>query len=146
MYFHNRHLSDITDTLRTFIGHNLIKDHQRGIKGSKNEAQMMEKAILYVKRQDMCLHAVKTPKTPLRRNKGAIKNINDGRIKTVMYVKERWKITNKEYQNVAQISKPTASRELAVLVNNKILKREGITGKGTFYSLIKGLTNDSNGS
>ena len=29
-------------------------------------------------------------------------------------------------------------KELAILVNKKILRQEGITGKGTFYSLIKG--------
>jgi predicted HTH transcriptional regulator len=141
MYFHNRHLSDITDILRTFIGHNLIKDHQRGIKGSKNEAQMMEKAILYVKRQDMCLHAVKTPKTPLRRNKGAIKNINDGKIKTVMYVKERGKITNTEYQKLTGVSRQMTTIDLTGLVEKKIFIRIGKAGKGIAYQLTK-LTNE----
>ena len=64
--------------------------------------------------------------------------LNERQIKAVMYVKEKGKITNKEYREINQVSKPTASRELAILVNKKILRQEGITGKGTFYSLIKG--------
>ena len=62
--------------------------------------------------------------------------LNERQIKAVMYVKEKGKITNKEYREINQVSKPTASRELAILVNKKILRQEGITGKGTFYSLI----------
>jgi ATP-dependent DNA helicase RecG len=64
--------------------------------------------------------------------------LNERQIRAVRYVKEKGKITNKEYQGIADVSKPTASRELAELVDLHLLKQHGITGKGTFYELQKG--------
>ncbi|MBT9131401.1 MAG: hypothetical protein DDT41_01707 [candidate division WS2 bacterium] len=64
--------------------------------------------------------------------------LNERQIRAVMYVKERGKITNKEYQKIAEVSKPTATRELAVLVDLNLLEQQGITGRGTFYVLKKG--------
>jgi len=55
-----------------------------------------------------------------------------------MYVKEKGKITNKEYQQIAGVSKPTATRELTTLVDMGLFQQQGITGKGTFYELKKG--------
>lgn len=52
-----------------------------------------------------------------------------------MYVKEKGKITNKEYHKVAHTTKKTASRDLSNLVEKEILKQVGSTGKGTFYTL-----------
>ena len=82
--------------------------------------------------------------------------LNDRQIKAVMYVKEKGRITNKEYQEIAKVSKPTASRELAVLVDMNMFEQQGVTGKGTFYTLKKdsqraqtahkGLTKGSNDS
>ena len=80
--------------------------------------------------------------------------LNERQIKAIMYVKEKGKITNKEFQKIAGISKPTATRELAALISMSLLEQQGITGKGTFYQLRKGsqtaqtahkgLTNGSN--
>jgi ATP-dependent DNA helicase RecG len=80
--------------------------------------------------------------------------LNERQIKAVMYVKEKGRITNKEFQKIAGISKPTATRELTTLIKMNLLEQRGITGKGTFYQLRKGsqtaqtahkgLTNDSN--
>jgi len=39
-----------------------------------------------------------------------------------MYVKEKGKITNKEYHKVAHTTKKTASRDLANLAEKEILK------------------------
>lgn len=64
--------------------------------------------------------------------------LNERQIKAVSYVKGRGKITNKEYQEITGISKPTATRELEKLVDMNILEQKGITGKGTFYILAKG--------
>jgi len=64
--------------------------------------------------------------------------LNERQIKAVMYVKEKGRITNKEYQELTGISKPTATRELKNLVKLQFLKQQGITGKGTFYILLKG--------
>jgi len=64
--------------------------------------------------------------------------LSDRQIKAIRYVKEKGKITNKEYQELSNVSKPTATRDLSNLENMKLLERQGITGKGTFYILVKG--------
>ncbi|MCK4592762.1 hypothetical protein KAT63_05000 [Candidatus Parcubacteria bacterium] len=52
-----------------------------------------------------------------------------------VYVKENGKITNSEYQKLNDVSKPMASIDLKDLVERNILKRLGITGRGTEYTL-----------
>jgi ATP-dependent DNA helicase RecG len=64
--------------------------------------------------------------------------LNERQIKAVMYVKEKGRITNKEYQEITMVSKPTATRELTRLVDMNLLEQQGVTGKGTFYTLKKG--------
>lgn len=59
--------------------------------------------------------------------------LNDRQIKAVMYVKEKGKITNKEYQELNGVIKKTASRDLGVLTDKRILEKVGSTGKGTHY-------------
>lgn len=59
--------------------------------------------------------------------------LNDRQIKAVMYVKEKGKITNKEYQELNRVIKKTASRDLGVLTDKNILEKVGSTGKGTHY-------------
>ena len=54
---------------------------------------------------------------------------------SVYYVKEKGRISNKEYQGLFGVSKPTASRELDSLVRKGILERVGVTGRGTYYVL-----------
>lgn len=61
--------------------------------------------------------------------------LNKRQIRAVIYIKETGKITNKEYQNVCNISDRTATRELSDLVSKKILKKIGTTGRGTSYIL-----------
>ncbi len=61
--------------------------------------------------------------------------MNDRQIKAVMYVKENGKITNSEYQKLNDVSKPMASIDLKDLVERNILKKLGITGRGTGYTL-----------
>ena len=61
--------------------------------------------------------------------------LNERQIKAVLYVKEKGRITNKEYQGLFGVSKPTASRELDDLVRKGILERIGATGRGTYYVL-----------
>lgn len=56
-------------------------------------------------------------------------------IKAVMYVKEEGKITNKEYQQLAEVSWITASRELQNIVEKGIFQMLGKVGKGTKYVL-----------
>jgi ATP-dependent DNA helicase RecG len=46
--------------------------------------------------------------------------LNEQQIKAVMYVKEKGRITNKEYRKVCGISQRTASRDLSVLVSSRL--------------------------
>ena len=61
--------------------------------------------------------------------------LNERQIKAVMYVKEKGKITNKEYQEVCSTSERTATRNLSQLVSIKLFEQIGVTGKGTEYVL-----------
>lgn len=55
----------------------------------------------------------------------------------VLFVKEKGKISSKEYQELNTVSKATAFRDLSELVEQlKIFERKGEVGAGTSYSLI----------
>lgn len=61
--------------------------------------------------------------------------LNERQIRAVLYVKERGRITNAEYQQLCQVSKRTASDDLSHLEVRGLLERVGTTGKGTHYRL-----------
>jgi len=61
--------------------------------------------------------------------------ISERQIKAVVYVKEKGKITNKEYQEINNCSRNTASNDLRRLVENHILKESGVKGAGSYYSI-----------
>jgi ATP-dependent DNA helicase RecG len=61
--------------------------------------------------------------------------LNERQIKAVMYAKERGKITNREYQELTEVSRVTASRELQDIVGKEVLQMIGKVGKGTKYTL-----------
>ena len=63
--------------------------------------------------------------------------LNERQIKAIMYLKTTGKITNKEYQELNLVSKPSATRDLQALVELGLLEQQGTTGKGTFYVLVK---------
>jgi ATP-dependent DNA helicase RecG len=67
--------------------------------------------------------------------------LNERQIKAVMYVKERGKITNTEYQKLTGVSRQMTTIDLTGLVEKKILIRIGKAGKGIAYQLTK-LTNE----
>jgi ATP-dependent DNA helicase RecG len=58
-------------------------------------------------------------------------------IKVVKYIQKKGRITNSEYQKLFKVSHLTSARELTRMVDSKILKRIGVTGKGTSYILNK---------
>jgi ATP-dependent DNA helicase RecG len=63
--------------------------------------------------------------------------LNERQIKAALYVKEKGKITNSEYQEINNISKPTATRDLQELTDNfNVLKNTGF-GAGSYYELNK---------
>jgi ATP-dependent DNA helicase RecG len=53
----------------------------------------------------------------------------------VLYVKEKGKITNAEYQEINVCSRNTASAELKELTNKSILEGSDVKGVGSFYQL-----------
>jgi len=59
----------------------------------------------------------------------------------VMYVKERGKITNKEYQEINEISRQMATIDLSELVEKRVLVMVGKAGRGIAYELPK-MTNN----
>ena len=61
--------------------------------------------------------------------------LNERQIKAVLYVKEKGKISNKEYQENFGIKKRQATDDLKVLEEKGIFKKVGTTGKGTYYVL-----------
>jgi len=63
------------------------------------------------------------------------KGLNERQKKAITYVKEKERITNKEYQEICNISERTASRDLSVLVSQEIFEKIGKTGRGTQYVL-----------
>ncbi|MDR0692475.1 MAG: putative DNA binding domain-containing protein [Prevotellaceae bacterium] len=63
--------------------------------------------------------------------------LNDRQIKAILYVKEKERITNKEYQEINNISERTASRDLEELFQNGIFERIG-ESKSTYYKIKNG--------
>lgn len=61
--------------------------------------------------------------------------LNQRQIKAVMYVKEKGRITNKEYQQLNDCSRNTASNDLADLVKKSIFNPSDAKGAGAFYRL-----------
>jgi len=63
--------------------------------------------------------------------------LNERQIKAVMYVKKEGKITNKEYQTMFRVSKPTATRDLSGLVKKQIFNMVGSGKRNIHYVLNK---------
>ncbi|MCD4679192.1 MAG: transcriptional regulator, partial [Bacteroidales bacterium] len=61
--------------------------------------------------------------------------INDRQVKAILYIKEKGKINNGEYQKINNISNRTATRDLTELVERGIFESSGSKGAGSFYSL-----------
>lgn len=66
--------------------------------------------------------------------------LNERQVKAVMYVKERGRITNREYQELTGVSRQTATIDLNELVASNVFERIGKVGKGVAYQMTK-LTN-----
>lgn len=61
--------------------------------------------------------------------------LNDRQIKAVLFVKENGRITNKEYQEIFEVARMTATRDLTELVDKGILKSSETKGAGSYYEL-----------
>ena len=69
--------------------------------------------------------------------------LNQRQIQATNYLKARYQITNSEYQDLMEVNRKTAARDLTHLVNKGVLKRLG-AGRGVFYKL--GRKRDKNGT
>lgn len=64
------------------------------------------------------------------------KGLNPRQIKAVLYVKEKRKITNKEYQEINKVSRQTATNDLNELTNTfKLLINNGY-GAGSYFEMV----------
>jgi ATP-dependent DNA helicase RecG len=61
--------------------------------------------------------------------------LNTRQVKAVFFVKEKGKITNKDYQSLNDCSRNTASNDLADLVQKGLFTPSDIRGAGAFYQL-----------
>jgi len=61
--------------------------------------------------------------------------LNERQIKAVNYVKEKGKITNKDYRELFDVSKRTVTNDLEELVQKNLFEKIGTRGKGTFYKI-----------
>jgi ATP-dependent DNA helicase RecG len=63
--------------------------------------------------------------------------LNDRQEKAIIFIKEKGNISNSEYQDLNNVSKATATRDLSELVEKyEILRRACDIGAGTNYVLI----------
>ncbi|MEO6723644.1 MAG: ATP-binding protein [Ferruginibacter sp.] len=56
----------------------------------------------------------------------------------LLFIKQHGNITNTKYQELLHVSKRTASNDLQLLLEKKLIAKIGTTGKGTFYILQRG--------
>ncbi len=62
--------------------------------------------------------------------------LNERQVKAVLYIREKGKITNKDYKElIKNISRITATRDLANLVEKRVLKMVGIGKRQVHYTL-----------
>ncbi len=61
--------------------------------------------------------------------------LNERQINAIEYLKERDRLTNKEYMELNSVSRNTASNELMKLVEKGILKQTG-KGRGSYYEVV----------
>jgi ATP-dependent DNA helicase RecG len=65
--------------------------------------------------------------------------LNNRQVKAVLHVKEKGKITNREYQSLFSVSKATATRDLSELENRQLLVNKGTKGSGSVYVLFRAM-------
>jgi ATP-dependent DNA helicase RecG len=65
------------------------------------------------------------------------RGLHDRQIKAVMFIKENEKITNKEYQEINNCSRNTATNDLRDLIKKHVLKESGKKGAGSYYGIAQ---------
>ena len=72
--------------------------------------------------------------------------LNERQYKVIEYLQSAETLTNAQYQGLFKTSKPTATRDLAELVDKGLLLKEGTRGKGTIYRLVEDYRTFANNS
>jgi ATP-dependent DNA helicase RecG len=62
-------------------------------------------------------------------------SLNERQLKAIAFLKEKGKITNKDIQELTNVSRETASRDLSELAEKGLIKSSGNKGAGSFYTL-----------
>lgn len=65
--------------------------------------------------------------------------LTERQVKAVLYVKEKGKITNREFQSLYNVSKATATRDLSELENKQLLMNKGTKGSSSVYVLFRAI-------
>ncbi|MEZ2442631.1 ATP-binding protein [Chitinophaga sp. RCC_12] len=61
-------------------------------------------------------------------------HLEERQLKALSYIKEHGSINNVQYQQLTNVSKRTATRDLQELIERKLIVKSGTTGKGTTYN------------
>ena len=64
--------------------------------------------------------------------------LSERQVKAILYTKEYGEITNSRYQEIADVSKATATRDIKELEDNGLLKNIGTKGSSAIYKLAVG--------
>ena len=62
-------------------------------------------------------------------------DLNERQIKAIEFLKVNSKITNKQYQELNNVTKKTATRDLKTLTDLELIHSSGKAGAGAFYVL-----------
>jgi len=62
-------------------------------------------------------------------------DLKERQIEAVLYLKEHPEITNSKYQELFDVSRNTASRDLNELVEKQVLRSSDTKGAGSYYEL-----------
>ena len=65
-------------------------------------------------------------------------DLNHRQREAVRHLKTHRSITNSKYQELFRVAKRTASQDLQHLASLGLIQKEGTTGKGVFYRIVKG--------
>ncbi|SEW52368.1 ATP-binding protein [Chitinophaga arvensicola] len=65
-------------------------------------------------------------------------DLEERHIKVLLFMKANERISNREYQELFNVSKRTASYDLQLLLEKNLILKIGSTGKGTYYVLQRG--------
>ena len=61
--------------------------------------------------------------------------LNERQVKAVLFAKEKGSISNSQYQQLTNVSRITATRDLSDLIQKRIFNSSNTKGAGSYYEL-----------